>query len=556
MKHYRLRWAVWLLLLATLMAVPSQAASDVPSAWAREGVAAAREAGLVPEALDGDYDAPITRAEFCALAAQLYRAWDRKGQTVDTVPQNVAFTDCDDQNVLLCASLGVVNGMGDGKFNPDASIRRQDAAAMLHRLAALRKDFDDTPAMPHVFDDGADLRSWARSAVYWAYESGVMQGVGENQFDPAGTYTREQSSLTMLRLYDSDYAQLPEPEAVEPYRAVTHNWGVGVHRAHLEDPEGSWLLTDLWDAEGSFYEVRVFGQWIGLTDPDFRTGMYNMATGELLEDWILIDFDRKAGVGWAILPHTEMEETGFINRIVYADGTMGDYFNAVGYWWQGRAMVKLDSDTFAAIDRDGKVLWSHRPDEEWSAMPDSGLGDRFKIQTDNGFRMLVAGRLYTFSRDTWPSIPLWSTNYICHVNGYYTLYDKDGNVLYGPHRNLVDEVGQDLYIAWIDDSHYEYFRCTPGGTPETLFTVYTVGGRPGDLPSDGGGVYALRTDTREITVFDRFGDTLGIIETDFNIDIYTRIGFENGCVRVNHTYTTEDAPEQQALYLPTGERLE
>ena len=175
---------------------------------------------------------------------------------------------------------------------------------------------------------------------------------------------------------------------------------------------------------------------------------------------------------------------------------------------------------------------------------------------DDHYWLLIGRKIISLPQGVRPLLPKWSTNYICGQNGYYTLYDLDGNVLYGPHMNAMFEVGQDLYARWINDWTYEYFRCTPGGTPEVLFTVYTVGGKPGDLPTDGGGVYALRTDTREITVFDRFGDTLGIIETDFNIDIYTDITFEDGCIRVEHTYATDDAPMQSALYLPTGERLD
>ena len=557
MKRRTFQWMAWLLALALILAVPAAAVSDDPSAWAAEEVAAAREADLVPETLEGNYDAPITRAEFCALAAQLYRVW-AAAQTVPQVPevQRVPFGDCADADVLFCAALGVVNGVGDGLFNPDAPIRRQDAAAMLHRLAALRKDFDDAPAMPHVFDDGADLRSWARSDVYWAYASGVMQGVGENRFDPNGTYTREQSILTMLRLYDSDYAEPPEETETEPpYRAVTHNIGVGVHRAHLEDAEGNWLLTDLWDAEGSFYMIDVFGSWIGLTTPDFQMGVYNMATGELLEDWQLGGYDEQYSVGWAILPTEEVKATGFVNRIVYADGTMGDYFNAIGSWWQGRSMVKLDDHTFAAIDREGTILWQYHTDETWSVMPSSGIGDRLRADTADGYRLLVGGQLHTFPSGIWPSIPKWSTNYICGQNGYYTIYDADGNVLFGPHRNSIQEVGQDLYCRWVDDHWYLYFRCAPGGTPETLFVASTGNTYPSDLPTDGGGVYAMRTGTREVTVFDRFGDILSVLHTDFDLDGDARVEFRNGCVLVGRDYNMADDPAQWALYLPTGEKI-
>ena len=179
------------------------AASSQPSDWAQEAVQTAQETSLVPETLTTAYDAAITRAEFCSLAASLYRIWDANEQLKDITPSSVSFTDCTDKDVLLCASVGVVNGVGGGRFAPDSRIQRQEAASMLHRLAALRTDYADSTKnkMPHVFLDGENIRAWARSDVYWAYNNGVMTGTGDNAFDPTGQYTREQSIVTMLRLY-------------------------------------------------------------------------------------------------------------------------------------------------------------------------------------------------------------------------------------------------------------------------------------------------------------------------------------------------------------------
>lgn len=49
-----------------------------PSAWAQKSVDAARAAGLVPSQVDSAFDTPITREDFCSLAAAVYRAWDRE----------------------------------------------------------------------------------------------------------------------------------------------------------------------------------------------------------------------------------------------------------------------------------------------------------------------------------------------------------------------------------------------------------------------------------------------------------------------------------------------
>lgn len=106
------------LLTLSMLIASASAASTQPSNWAQAAVQTAQEAGLVPEELNMAYDTAITRAEFCSLAASLYRIWDANEQLKDITPSSVFFTDCTDEDVLLCASVGVVNGVGDGRFAP------------------------------------------------------------------------------------------------------------------------------------------------------------------------------------------------------------------------------------------------------------------------------------------------------------------------------------------------------------------------------------------------------------------------------------------------------
>lgn len=53
-----------------------------------------------------------------------------------------------------------------------------------------------------TFADSGSVSAWAKAAVGQMQKSGVMGGVGNNQFSPAGSYTREQSTVTIMRLYD------------------------------------------------------------------------------------------------------------------------------------------------------------------------------------------------------------------------------------------------------------------------------------------------------------------------------------------------------------------
>lgn len=542
-------------LFATLLSLgmliaSAGAASTQPSNWAQAAVQTAQEAGLVPDKLNTSYDTAITRAEFCSLAACLYRIWDTNEQLKDITPSSVSFTDCTDEDVLLCASIGVVNGVGGGQFAPDSPIQRQEAASMLHRLAALRTDYVDSVIhkMPHVFLDGENIRSWARNDVYWVYSNGVMTGIGDNAFDPSGQYTREQSIVTILRLYDASYAALPVPNAETPYYAVVDYSGAGVSRMHLEDQDGNRLLTDFEDTDGYFYDITVFGDWVGLIWNDHAdVALYQPATGKRIDGYRLDGIDEKNGVAWA------WAYDGEDALVVYADGTTGKTFIPKTAWSEGRAIVWANANTLAAIDKNGNTLWQYKVPLNQDTLI-YGLGDRVVIEQGNTNALLINGKLGAAQRYT-ITPNKWGTNYIGGNNGYYTLYNQNGKPLTDSYANVLCEVGQDIYCGWVADKKYEYFHCAEGGSLTTLFTVTANVEWPGALPTDGSGVYALKTSQNTIACFDRFGSVLGTIETPFSLESQANITFESGCIRVTHSSISADDPAQTVLYLPTGERI-
>ena len=187
---------------------PVAPVADAPSVWAAGKVMEAIELGLVPETLQEKYQQATTRAEFCTLAVALYEAF-----TEIEIEERVSFDDTDDADVEKAAAIGVVNGVGDNKFDPDASLTRDQAAAMLSRLAdAIEKPLD---AAEPAFADNDSFQTWAVDYIGQMQASGIMTGVGANTFSPKGDYTREQSIITIMRLYDLVNAPVEEaaPEA-------------------------------------------------------------------------------------------------------------------------------------------------------------------------------------------------------------------------------------------------------------------------------------------------------------------------------------------------------
>jgi hypothetical protein len=175
--------------------LPGNEPAEQPSSWAAASVNAAIAGGLVPSVLQSKYTQPTTRVEYCALAVALYEK--HSGE----ITERAKFSDTIDVNVEKMAALGVVNGVGDNKFDPDAKLTREQAAVMLSRLAdALGKPL---AAKDATFADNAKISSWAIEGVGQVQAAGIMSGVGDNTFAPKEPYTREQSIITMLRLWDA-----------------------------------------------------------------------------------------------------------------------------------------------------------------------------------------------------------------------------------------------------------------------------------------------------------------------------------------------------------------
>jgi internalin A len=188
------------MVLALCAGFPVSAAaadSERPSSWAVAQVNEAITEGLVPMSLQSGYTQAITRAEFCALAVALYE------KLMGPITTRVTFSDTRDSNVEKAAAVYIVHGVGDNRFAPDDTLTREQAATMLVRLGnGIGFPF---PEPTYTAADRNEFSSWAADYIGRVQAAGIMSGVSAdaNVFSPKGVYTREQSILTVLRLYNA-----------------------------------------------------------------------------------------------------------------------------------------------------------------------------------------------------------------------------------------------------------------------------------------------------------------------------------------------------------------
>lgn len=211
-----------LILVAFTANIPVFAENTKVSDWAKNDVEEAIRIGIVPQDMQDDYQKSITRAEFTKISMMFlsykfgmpveeFVDWYLSVH-VDSTGKNPEFLDDTFQDIkgskyeyyIKCAnSIRIVYGKGDGIFDPDGLITREEAATMLLRVYfCYGSGVKLGPASENVdyFSDIKSISSWADTAVRYMYQWGVMKGVSDTHYGPKMNYTKEQCYTTFIRL--------------------------------------------------------------------------------------------------------------------------------------------------------------------------------------------------------------------------------------------------------------------------------------------------------------------------------------------------------------------
>ncbi len=167
--------------------------TDGASTWAKEEVMSAYENRLIPEIVMNDYKAIITREAFCEMVVKMFN-------DVETAPK-APFTDVDSESVDMAYSLGIVNGVSETSFNPEANITREEMATMLCRAFRKFTDVKDIAIEDKIFPDSEKISEWAMEDIKVMNSLGVMKGDENGNIHPLDNTTNEEAVLLVYRTF-------------------------------------------------------------------------------------------------------------------------------------------------------------------------------------------------------------------------------------------------------------------------------------------------------------------------------------------------------------------
>ena len=159
----------------------SNSYSDVAAgAWYNHAVSTLSAMGIVKGDSDGKFNpnAPITRAEFAAIAAR----FDDKANTTTADFSDIA-SHWAKNEISAASNNGWINGYPDGTFRPDNKITRAEAMTLVNRvLKRLPETAEDLHDDMIKWSDNSDASQWFYLAVQEATNSHYYKAK-ENQFE-------------------------------------------------------------------------------------------------------------------------------------------------------------------------------------------------------------------------------------------------------------------------------------------------------------------------------------------------------------------------------------
>ena len=158
--------------------------------WAKEYINILAEANIINGDGNGNFNpnAFIKREEFVKI---IVLAFDLKPSKKDIVFSDVDINSWFFDYVCAAADLGIVNGIGDDRFGTGEYISREEVCTIIYRALNAAAETDDNLS---GFSDKDKISEWAVPALNYLAGKNVINGVNKNNIAPADFCNRAQAA--------------------------------------------------------------------------------------------------------------------------------------------------------------------------------------------------------------------------------------------------------------------------------------------------------------------------------------------------------------------------
>lgn len=161
------------------------------AAWAEESILYLYNKGIV-SGIEKNVFNPnglVTREQFAKMIVTAFDLYDENAVcNFDDMVAGAWYCSY----VASAVNAGIVYGTGENTFGVGENITREDMAAIAYRAAGTLGEITD--AESEKFADDEDISEYAKKAVYTLKANGIMNGKGNNEFEPKAYATRAEAA--------------------------------------------------------------------------------------------------------------------------------------------------------------------------------------------------------------------------------------------------------------------------------------------------------------------------------------------------------------------------
>ncbi len=181
---------------------PVPAFTDTAKHWAKDNIDFVASCDLISGTIASTFapNTAITRADFLMALGRLSGADVSIYKTSSFT--DVKVTDTAMPYIEWAVGSKIVSGYDNGKFGPTDLITREQMAVMMQSYAKATGYKLPVSIAAVTFSDSAKISSYAKDAVKAIQQVGIMQGKGNNTFDPQGNATRGEASTILRRFVE------------------------------------------------------------------------------------------------------------------------------------------------------------------------------------------------------------------------------------------------------------------------------------------------------------------------------------------------------------------
>lgn len=170
-------------------------------AWAKKQIEVLASKGVLKGITETEY-APqenITRADFLYFLVRTLGVDAKIDGNFHDIDKNTYYY----KEIAIAKKLGMTTGIGNNKFNPNASITRQDMMVLTERALRMQKKLktQGTATDLEMFSDKSLVAAYAVKGVASVVDEGLIVGSAD-KVNPLGNTTRAEAAVFLYRIYN------------------------------------------------------------------------------------------------------------------------------------------------------------------------------------------------------------------------------------------------------------------------------------------------------------------------------------------------------------------